>query len=737
MGKIDFPIVLKLKKGEHQMNRAKMSYRNKLFLAPKIILTSFLLFFLFLLTNNTNAQEKKSNERQWKSVGGEKVASGTHDFNNGWYSAWRWGTAPKGMHWKNDEDREKAATHTIEEVTKDVLVKMGQITVRGPGFLAKYQRRIKSIEVAATLKFPESGKDFWTASLGGQDYLYYFNKAGEKAWKWVDRNIVDFEPSKVPSHTIGWVPVDRTMTLDVWAINPWSQGDIWWTGWFAPKGVEYEFWFFPREGGKIIKVIKYGPNGEEIDVTPTQFDEPPPGKIMGSIDDPDIDINTQITGTDPGTAGNEPNTNKTDEFKGDFYIYQYSGDVVNVEINGKTMGIAYAPNRVKTGHMRIDQGNTIITGKDSYVILKVVGMPGEMKIYPNSKVKIEATDVYLAANNTTQKILDHLAKEKAEKNKKVEWKNATILQKGVMIVSFTSVIIKGILFGFHEKDSNGFYYGQLRSVGVRGTKFKLVHNDLKCETTITVAEGEVVAACGSGDNILTIASGQKIVIDKDCQTDLSYANVNEIGEILKVGVNIDPIKKKLVVSPTADSHVYAYSYRNWNKSNWGKYENIGAGWNPTGGEKRAFLKFDLAGIDPNSVNKATLKLYHSHTGGGNAVELGVYRVMSPWQEGSGTYHSGQTEKTASYGEISWDNQPSVDRYPVVTFNPGQGVNKWVEVDVTSLIKAWLTGVPNHGMAIKVVENYLGKSESQYGFRSREFEEIDKRPVLLLSGSGGL
>ncbi len=191
------------------------------------------------------------------------------------------------------------------------------------------------------------------------------------------------------------------------------------------------------------------------------------------------------------------------------------------------------------------------------------------------------------------------------------------------------------------------------------------------------------------------------------------------------------------IEPNSDSHVYAYSYRNWNLANWGKYENIGAGWNPTGGEKRTFLKFDLAGIDPNSVNKATLKLYHIHTGGGNAVDLGVYRVMSPWQEGSGTYHSGQTEKPASSGEISWVNQPEIDRYAVVYFNPGQEINKWIEVDVTSLVKAWLTGIPNHGMAIKGRDNLSGKPESQYGFRSREFEDSSKRPHLVLNGSGNI
>jgi hypothetical protein len=102
--------------------------------------------------------------------------------------------------------------------------------------------------------------------------------------------------------------------------------------------------------------------------------------------------------------------------------------------------------------------------------------------------------------------------------------------------------------------------------------------------------------------------------------------------------------------------------------------------------------------------------------------------MSPWIEGNGTY----TPSTrAASGELSWVNQPSIDQYPAVYFNPGPGIGKWVEVDVTALIKAWLNGIPNHGMAIKGGENYIGKTESQYGFRSREFEDVEKRPVLVL------
>ncbi len=196
-----------------------------------------------------------------------------------------------------------------------------------------------------------------------------------------------------------------------------------------------------------------------------------------------------------------------------------------------------------------------------------------------------------------------------------------------------------------------------------------------------------------------------------------------------LNTNPSPTASGENLEPIADSHVYAYSYAGWSKANWGKYEILGAGWHPSGGEKRAFLKFDLSGIDPNSVGKATLKLFHYHTGGGNSVDLGVYLVTSHWTEGRGTY---KPATKALSDEISWVNQPSIDRYPVVYFNPGKNTNKWLEVDITPLVKAWLSGIPNHGMAIKGGEELKGKPQAQYGFYSRESKDSAKRPILQLS-----
>ena len=186
--------------------------------------------------------------------------------------------------------------------------------------------------------------------------------------------------------------------------------------------------------------------------------------------------------------------------------------------------------------------------------------------------------------------------------------------------------------------------------------------------------------------------------------------------------------------PVADGSIYAYSYRNWNWANLGQYENMGAGWNPTGGEKRSYLRFDLpAGA---GISRAVLKLYQDHRAGSGHT-LGVYRVTSPWYEGTDTYHSGEVEETAAPGELCWMQQPSFDPVPVATFSSATDVPAWVEVDITSLVQKWQSGTANYGLVVKTANDHLTKSdpEAMSGFRTKEEPQQAHRPVLDLSAGG--
>jgi hypothetical protein len=79
------------------------------------------------------------------------------------------------------------------------------------------------------------------------------------------------------------------------------------------------------------------------------------------------------------------------------------------------------------------------------------------------------------------------------------------------------------------------------------------------------------------------------------------------------------------------------------------------------------------------------------------------------------------------------SQPSFDPNPVTQFKPGTGAGKSIEVDITPLVKAWLSGTPNNGLLLKASGTLSGGTpESVYGFYSREFADVEKRPVLILS-----
>lgn len=190
------------------------------------------------------------------------------------------------------------------------------------------------------------------------------------------------------------------------------------------------------------------------------------------------------------------------------------------------------------------------------------------------------------------------------------------------------------------------------------------------------------------------------------------------------------------LAPVADSYVYAYNYRNWNRCNWGAYEKLGAGYSPVGGYTRAYLKFDVSQLKIPAGKRVKLRLYHNHTAGGHTTSLGVYRLTSPWKEGQGTYHSGVVEQTANPGEISWLQQPSINGGQVAKFNPGSGINKYVEVDITDLVKTWKSGQANYGLVIApMTTEGGGNRESAYGFYSREYKDAAKRPALIIGGSG--
>jgi len=243
------------------MNRVKTSYRSRVLSFSKIVVKSFI--FLLLFYSFAVAQSSSPKTNQWRSVGGQMIYLGKHEFKTNWL-------AEGGqMYWKNDEKSSGIpASHSYaDEVSKDVVVNKGQITLRGPGYLGRVLRTKGG--PGYRLEVQKPGKGIGAYGLGDQEM---YKKENKWTGKWVTiRGMGDVvDPSRFG--VVNFVPADKTITIDIWFESPWCQNCVWTKyhrghGYSRDQGIELELWFFPGEGGKVI-----------VSDTPSaQFDKPKPG----------------------------------------------------------------------------------------------------------------------------------------------------------------------------------------------------------------------------------------------------------------------------------------------------------------------------------------------------------------------------------------------------------------------------------------------------------------------------
>jgi hypothetical protein len=196
---------------------------------------------------------------QWSnSGGGFMVMNGSHHFDKLWYRR-TWGE--KDPFYSNGEDTKRPPQHSHAEVMKHAIIKLGKVTVRGPGHLALYGRVkgpgawVKLYDHGTRRRFhPQTGgaqtmyrSKVWTWKNGGW--------SGSWSGKWTG-NVNDLYGNKPMG---GWVPPNKIVTYEIELDQGWYNnmnvpfGSM---GFGAPQEIDYELWFFPREGGGI-KLEKY------------------------------------------------------------------------------------------------------------------------------------------------------------------------------------------------------------------------------------------------------------------------------------------------------------------------------------------------------------------------------------------------------------------------------------------------------------------------------------------------
>ncbi len=179
---------------------------------------------------------------------------------------------------------------------------------------------------------------------------------------------------------------------------------------------------------------------------------------------------------------------------------------------------------------------------------------------------------------------------------------------------------------------------------------------------------------------------------------------------------------------------------------WQENSQLG-GWDLLGlyyGEQehhRILVRFDLSSVPPGTpIESAVLSLYHvrnTDAGDDRPQEVNVYRVTSPWTEGTGDNPypepgyapDGATWTLAGPG-IPWktaggDFDPA--RQASATAPPFSNPD-WVSWDVTGLVGEWMNGgAPNHGLMLRAG----GGEWLEHRFASRNAAVPGQRPRLII------
>ncbi len=217
------------------MDRKEVLFKMRL----TILLTVFIAALLAASVQTSVAQNPKS--AQWSKVGGKMVLSGSHSFTKTWTTD---SNHSELGFWEGSfyDDYKKRKYAPWDDVVKNsVSPVVGQIVVQGPGNIGLLQRSKNGAAIHLSQ---------------GEEKAYFRAWRNDLYWKdngW-EGSVGEYNPN---GEFWGKVPAGQIVTINVEAQmasydNRMNTGEF---AYHAPQEVQYEIWFFPRDGGKIIKVI--------------------------------------------------------------------------------------------------------------------------------------------------------------------------------------------------------------------------------------------------------------------------------------------------------------------------------------------------------------------------------------------------------------------------------------------------------------------------------------------------
>ncbi len=219
------------------MKKLNWIYQNPLSNAPTLIFKCLILSFFLHSFNSVNAQNTKS--AQWAEAGGEMILSGNHSFTTSW-SSHAYSRQDNNKWWRGGFWGERKPQIPWESTVKNSVAPVkGQITVQGPGNIGLYQKG-KGARIHMNDSETKAGFTPWINTI---------------AWEY-DKWVGTVKDYNINGEFWGFVPAGTEITLDITAVmsvydNQGGTGEI---SYNAPQEIEYEIWFFPREGGKVISV---------------------------------------------------------------------------------------------------------------------------------------------------------------------------------------------------------------------------------------------------------------------------------------------------------------------------------------------------------------------------------------------------------------------------------------------------------------------------------------------------